>query len=67
MGRFLLGCKTEAKLEQSVARILGLVPRTRVLNISPRGTSSIGPTVNATCGGCKHASSRQHGRAATAG
>jgi hypothetical protein len=30
----LLGCKAEAKLEQSVARKLGLVPRTSGLNIS---------------------------------
>src|SRR5947208_2863432 len=33
-GRLLLGCKAEAKLEQSVARKLGLVPRTSGLNIS---------------------------------
>ena len=33
-GRLLLGCKAEAKLEQSVARKLGLLPRTSGLNIS---------------------------------
>jgi hypothetical protein len=35
MGRLLLGCKTEAKLKQSVARILRLVSRTSGLNTAP--------------------------------
>jgi hypothetical protein len=35
MGRLLLGCKTEAKLKQSVARILRLVSGTSGLNTAP--------------------------------
>jgi hypothetical protein len=50
MGRLLLGCKTEAKLEQSVARMLGLMPRTSGLTSAPVKLKQFAAGESISCG-----------------